>query len=54
MPIYELTLKGFAFPKQLDGARSTFRFLTSVRFINKDGMFDTTHAAPNGAEKCED
>jgi hypothetical protein len=56
MPIYELTLKGFTFPKQLDEARSTFRFLTSVRFINKEGNFDTAHAVSPGLDtywECE-
>lgn len=57
MPTFELTLKGFTFPKQLDGARSTFRFLTSIRFINKDGNFDTVHAVSPGLDtywECEE
>lgn len=56
MPTFELTLKGFSFPVTLDGARSTFRFLTGVRFINKDGDLDTVQAVSPGLDtywECE-
>lgn len=56
MPTYELMLTGFTFPEKLDEARSTFRFLTDIRYTDKDGAFQTVHAVSPGLDtywECE-
>jgi hypothetical protein len=56
MPIFELSLSAFSFPPQLDEARSTFRFITNIRYINKDGDFETVQAVSPGLDtywECE-
>lgn len=56
MPNFELTLEGFTFPKDLPEARSTFRFLIDIRYIDPDGKFATTHAVLPGLDtywECE-
>ena len=56
MPIYEIELKGFSYPANLDEARSTFRFLTNIRYIDKDDNFQTVQAVSPGLDtywECE-
>jgi hypothetical protein len=56
MPNFELTLEGFTFPKDLPEARSTFRFLIDIRYIDPDGKFATAHAVLPGLDtywECE-
>lgn len=56
MPNFELTLDGFTFPKDLPEARSTFRFLIDIRYIDPDGKFATAHAVLPGLDtywECE-
>lgn len=56
MPTYELNLKNFSFPLDLDESRSTFRFLTDIRYTDKDNNFQTLHAVAPGLDtywECE-
>jgi hypothetical protein len=56
MAIFELNLTGFTFPKDLDEARSTFRFLFSVRYIDSGDKFATAQAVLPGLDsywECE-
>lgn len=56
MPNFELSLTDFTFPKALDEARSTFRFLFSVRYIDASDKFGTAHAVLPGLDsywECE-
>jgi hypothetical protein len=56
MPIFEISLKDFSFPANLTDARSTFRFLTTLRYITTDGKFDTIQSVVPGLDsywECE-
>lgn len=56
MPNFELTFEGFSFPKDLPEARSTFRFLIDIRYIDDGGKFATAHAVLPGLDtywECE-
>jgi len=56
MANFELTFEGFTFPKELPQARSTFRFLIDIRYIDPDGKLATTHAVLPGLDtywECE-
>jgi hypothetical protein len=56
MPNFELTLEKFNFPDDLPEARSTFRFLIDIRYIDAKGDFATTHAVLPGLDtywECE-
>ena len=44
MPIFELTLTGFHFPKELPNNRANFRFVVDLRFIDDKDRFTTEHA----------
>ena len=44
MPLFELTLKKFLFPKDLPNDKANFRFIVDLRFINEKGQFITEHA----------
>lgn len=44
MAIFELTLTGFQFPKELPNNRANFRFVVDLRFINDKDRFTTEHA----------
>lgn len=56
MPIFEISLRDFSFPANLTDARSTFRFLTTLRYITTDGKFDTIQSVVPGLDsywECE-
>ena len=44
MPLFEFTLTGFKFPKNLDNDKANFRFVVDLRFINDESRFTTEHA----------
>ena len=44
MPLFELVLKEFLFPKDLSNDKANFRFIVDLRFINENGQFITEHA----------
>ena len=52
MPNFELTLEKFDFPDDLPEARSTFRFLIDIRYVNSKGDFATEHAVLPGLVTC--
>ena len=56
MPNFELTLEKFDFPDNLPEARSTFRFLIDIRYVDPNGEFATAHAVLPGLDtywECE-
>jgi len=56
MPNFELTFEKFDFPDELPEARSTFRFLIDIRYVNAKGDFATEHAVLPGLDtywECE-
>jgi len=56
MPNFELTFDKFDFPDTLPEARSTFRFLVDIRYIDPKGEFATAHAVLPGLDsywECE-
>lgn len=56
MPNFELTLEKFDFPDELPEARSTFRFIIDIRYVNAKGDFATEHAVLPGLDtywECE-
>jgi hypothetical protein len=56
MPNFELTVEKFDFPDSLPEARSTFRFLVDIRYIDPKGEFATAHAVLPGLDsywECE-
>jgi hypothetical protein len=56
MPNFELTLEKFDFPDNLPEARSTFRFLIDIRYVDSKGEFATEHAVLPGLDtywECE-
>lgn len=56
MPNFELKLTKFDFPANLPEARSTFRFLIDIRYIDAKGEFATAHAVLPGLDtywECE-
>ena len=44
MSVYEITLTGFKFPKNLDNDKANFRFVVDLRFVNDESRFTTEHA----------
>ena len=44
MPLFELVLTEFLFPKALPNDKANFRFIVDLRFINEKGQFITAHA----------
>ena len=44
MPLFELVLTEFLFPKALPNDKANFRFIVDLRFINEKGQFITEHA----------
>ena len=44
MPLFELVLTEFLFPKALPDDKANFRFIVDLRFINEKGQFITEHA----------
>ena len=44
MPLFELKLTQFLFPKELPNKKANFRFVVDLRFIDDKGRFTTEHA----------
>ena len=44
MPLFELTLTGFQFPRKLPNDKANFRFVVDLRFTDGNGRFTTEHA----------
>jgi hypothetical protein len=56
MPNFEITFEKFDFPDELPEARSTFRFIIDIRYVNAKGDFATEHAVLPGLDtywECE-
>lgn len=44
MPLFELTLQQFQFPRDLPNDKANFRFVVDLRYIDDEGRFTTEHA----------
>lgn len=56
MSIFQISFSDFTFPAALTDARSTFRFLVSLRYTTTDDKFDTLQAVLPGLDsywECE-
>lgn len=44
MPVFQISLTGFHFPRELPNNQANFRFVVDLRYVDDQGQFATKHA----------